>query len=381
MLRTPFASERIQMIDPKTGIKVIQLSSYPSPGGHFPYYWPSITPDNGRVLLYSQRWTGRGAPWDLYRVDADGLNLFQLSEHGDREEPGGGYYGRPHGLLTLDGETLYALWGSDLHRIDVETGDQELLVQLGEFCSDDAPLGTPYMSVDRNRLFMSTYGVEQRTVRVDLDTGECVEIDYGGVVFGCFQSEDRVVVQTGGIKWGTEENEKGERRITNVGDELAIWAFDQDGGDPKFICPQIFAHATVLGCKPQMQGCGRPPHRCIWIAGSDAEPEKRAQGPYFWHSGPSYDGEWIVADTNWPDNGIQLIHAPTGHFRTLCHAGATQDHYEFGHCHPTISQDGRLVVFRSDRTGMSQVYVAHVTDEFRESVIAGELDRPKDKWM
>jgi len=357
------------------------MTSYPTPSAHFPYYWPSVTPDNGRVLLYSQRWAQRNAPWDIFRVDADGLNMFQLTEHGDWEEPGGGYYGRPHGLLTLDGKTLYVLWGSDLHRIDIETGDDELVAPLAAYCSDDAPLGQPFMSVAGDRLFMSTYGTAQRTVRVDVATGDCTELDLGGSVFGYFQSEGRVVAQTGGIKWGTIEGKDGKRTVTNVGDELAIWTFDEDGNDPQFVCPQIFAHATVLGNKAAMQGCGRPPVRCIWIAEPGAEPVKRAEGPYFWHSGPSYDGEWIVSDTNWPDCGIQLIHVPTGNFRTLCHAGATQDHYEFGHCHPNISQDGRLVVFRSDRSGMSQVYVAHVTDEFRESVIAGQLDNVTDKWM
>jgi hypothetical protein len=60
---------------------------------------------------------------------------------------------------------------------------------------------------------------------------------------------------------------------------------------------------------------------------------------------------------------------------------ATLGHVEYGHPHPTISQDGRIVSFRSDRTGMSQMYLAHVSEEFRESVKAGVLDRPNDKWM
>jgi len=46
-----------------------------------------------------------------------------------------------------------------------------------------------------------------------------------------------------------------------------------------------------------------------------------------------------------------------------------------------MSQDGRIGVFRSDHTAMSQVYVAHITDEFRESVKEGELDNPTDKWI
>ena len=70
--------------------------------------------------------------------------------------------------------------------------------------------------------------------------------------------------------------------------------------------------------------------------------------------------------------GIQLVHVPTGNFTTLCQTGATQDHYEFGHPHPCMSQDGSLCVFRSDRTGMSQIYVAHIPDEFKRMVKKGE---------
>ena len=146
------------------------------------------------------------------------------------------------------------------------------------------------------------------------------------------------------------------------------------------ICPSIFAHATLLGKTSMLQGCGLPPERCIWVVEEGKEPEKLVQGPYFWHSGASFDGEWIVSDTNFPDQGLQLVHVPTQYFRTLCHPGATEDHVEYGHPHPALSQDGRVAVFRSDRTNVSQVYIAHITDEFRESVKAGELDG-SNRWM
>ena len=175
-------------------------------------------------------------------------------------------------------------------------------------------------------------------------------------------------------------NDKGVRCVVNRGD-TSRGTVDQDGRNPRDFCPWIFAHATVLGNTEVYQGCGKITDRCIWVAEEGKEPYKLVEGPYFWHSGASYDGEWIAADTNWPDNGIQLIHVPTGHFRRLCSAGATQAHYEFGHPHPHVSQDGRVVVFRSDRAGLPQIYAAHVTDEFRESIIAGELDQPNDKWM
>lgn len=118
-------------------------------------------------------------------------------------------------------------------------------------------------------------------------------------------------------------------------------------------------------------GLKRRVRRKTW---SVSATRKLVEGPYFWHSGASYDGEWIVADTNTPDEGLQLAHVPTARFKTLCYAGATQDHYNFGHPHPALSQDGRVAVFRSDRTHVPQIYIAHITEEFRERVKAGVPD-------
>ena len=380
MLRTPFASERIQMTDPTTGIKVIQLTSYPSPSAHLPYDWPSITPDNRWILLYSQRWTQRTAPWDIFRVDADGLNLFQLTEDG-QEAADAGYYGRQHAIMSHDGKLLYVLWANRLKAVDVETGEQEELLSLEQYASEGVTFARMCLNGTGERIFVSRWGADT-TVRIDLSTGKTDEVVFEGTVVGCFQEEPRILVQRGKVIWGTEDLPGGGRRVINAGQALYLWSVDEDGGDAREICEQkYFAHYTLHGKQSKVQGCGQVPERCIWIAEEGKEPEKLVQGPYFWHSGPSFDGEWICADTNWPDSGLQYIHVPSRRFRTLCHPNATREHYEFGHPHPTVSMDGRLVVFRSDRTGMSQVYVAHVTEEFRESVKAGELDRPKDKWI
>ena len=382
MLRTPFASERLQRIDPRTGIKVIQITSYPTPSAHFLYDWPSITRDNSRLLLWSQRAAVRNAPWDLFRCDVDGLNLFQITERGDVMEVGG-YYGRPAACMSLDGTTVWGVWGSVLCRVDVETGDLEELMSLEDVFDEGCVPGRMLISSSGERLFIAMSGTRSYPVRVDLTKGIADAMDINGTFFACVHDEPRIVIQQGQIVWGTEQNEKGDRKVINAGDQLSLWSMDEDGSDRRYICPQMFAHATVLGGggKLTIQGPGLPPHRCIWLATEGEEPRKLCQGPYFWHSGSSYDGQWIVSDTNWPDEGLQYIHVPTGNFRTLCHPGASEDHYEFGHPHPHISQDGRVVVFRSDRSGMSQIYVARVTDEFRESVIAGELDQPRDKWM
>jgi len=380
MLRTPFASERIQRVDPTTGTKVIQLTAYPTPSAHLLYDWPCVTPDNRRVVLFSQRAAVRDAPWDLFRVDADGLNLFQLTERDDRMEAGG-YYGRPAARLTLDGAAVYCVWGRRLCAVAVETGEVEDVCSLEPHCPPGSIVSNLYLTGDGRRLF-AAYRADQAAgvVRVDLDTGDTAEVELDGQLFACDPTGPRLVVTKGTVEWGTAVREDGSRVITNEGDMRGKWIADEDGNDIEYFCPEMYAHATLLGRRLALQGCGKPPHKCIWLVEKGAEPRALASGPYFWHSGASWSGEWIAADTNWPDQGLHLVHVPTGHFATLCHPGASQDHYEFGHPHPTLSQDGSLCVFRSDRSGLAHIYIAHITQEFRERVQAGDLDGA-GKWM
>ena len=106
-----------------------------------------------------------------------------------------------------------------------------------------------------------------------------------------------------------------------------------------------------------------------------------------WHPICNAAGTLMVADTNFPDIGIQLfdprdgVGAPT----TLCYPQASSmgEHwsgpfpYEHGpievyapqhtHPHPSFSPDGKRVAFTSDRTGHAQVYEVEVpqTDAVR----------------
>jgi hypothetical protein len=220
-------------------------------------------------------------------------------------------------------------------------------------------------------------------LRVDLSSGAVTECACDGSIYGVDQTTGRLIVVRNFMKLGTKLGADGSRVYTNASDEpITLWTVEEDGSDPQYVVRlDMFAHSTLLGKRSAIQGPSQPPHRCIWIAEPGKEPWKLVEGPYFWHAGPSFDGDWILSDTNWPDAGLQYVHVPSRHYRTLCHAHASQGHTQTGHCHPALSQDGRIGVFTSDRTGVTQVYVAHITDAFRESVVAGELDNPRDKWI
>ncbi len=382
MLRTPLASERIQRVDPHTGIKVIQLTSYPTPSVALPYEWPSVTPDGRCVVFMSQRGARRGAPWDLFRCDTDGLNLYQLTERDQAVHPPlFDKENAPTAILSLDGGTLYVAWNGDpfVYTVDLGNGSLDVVASMEEAC----PSGVLYQHMRLNgagdRLYVVTRKPGVRTLRVDLDTGTVEPLDHEGLLWACIPTERRLVIWRNEAASGAGEADY----VTMIrsGGGRGFWSADEDGGDLSFLGADVFAHGSVLGNTARLQGCGVPPQRCIWVVESGRPAERICQGPYFWHSGASWDGEWIVSDTNWPDQGLQLVHVPTGHFRTLCHAGASQDHIRVGHPHPALSHDGRLAVFTSDRAGVAQVYAVHITDDFRESVIAGELDQPRDKWM
>jgi len=92
-------------------------------------------------------------------------------------------------------------------------------------------------------------------------------------------------------------------------------------------------------------------------------------------------GTLMVADTKFPDIGIQLFNPldGSGEPRFLCLSDSTNvgDHWEIDHCpyddgpvevyapqhthpHPNFSPDGSRIVFTSDRTGHSQLYEVEV---------------------
>ncbi len=118
-----------------------------------------------------------------------------------------------------------------------------------------------------------------------------------------------------------------------------------------------------------------------------------------WHITPNRDGTKILCDTVHPDIGLQLVDVATGSRTTICHpeasSGGSQwrlSRYavaedwerarraadkrrslswmemaadtvygpQWTHPHPSFSRDERYVVYASDRTGTTQVYVAEL---------------------
>jgi len=370
-LMETYSNKPTSFADPHSGIGIIRLVPGAALSIPLSYDWPSVMPDNRHAVVRCEFAPASGRPSGFYRVRTDGAELAWLCEGGI------------HPRLTPDGRALYTLRSGDpvLRRVDVQTGRCDDVCNLERVL----PPGWVYvqmrLSPTSNHLFVLLREPDIVPTRVDLNTGEAVRLDgFEGMVWACCAEEPRViVVRMRRAEKGRRYTYMEYRKLEQALGDRSLWSVDLDGGEARLVCVDTFSHATVLGRTSRVQGCGKWGDRSITICGEGGERRTVCRGPYFWHSGASFDAEWIIADTNWPDYGIQLVHVPTGNFRYLCYSGSSLGN-GLVHPHPSLSNDGRIALFRSDREGEGQAYLVRIPEEFREAVKRGECGDCAPVW-
>ena len=355
-----YGSERIYRTDRRSGVQIVQLTSWPRISWNMYFEHNHFTPDCKTVLIRRQRELSPGAPSDIYRCDIDGTNMAQLTD----EE---GIYGV---ALSRDGKHIYYLTGTALKRVHMETFELDELLNAPN--AQPAGVGCAGQTGD-GRYLLCTLRVGDQTglfrLATDGSSAHLLVTSSHLNHVSCDPGHD--VVSFG----------------ATISGKSRLWVMDVQGGEPREFPMQRFAHCSWLGKTGRMQGCLLPPGRAIMsMAEGDAEPQPIVAGPYFWHSGSSLDGEWVVADTNWPDEGLMLVHVPTRSFTFLCDSNASSADAVGGHPEPAISPDGRVVIYTSDRSGIAQVYLALVPEEMREALRhsldwQGRPDDPRPHYM
>jgi hypothetical protein len=342
--------ERIPRRDPTTGVEILQLTSFPVPSMALSYMSTCFTPDSRTLVFSSQREARRDSPFDLFRVDADGSRLTQLT---DADNISGV-------LVSRDGSRVLYMRGCQLWATELETCRDEMLCEEKRI---ERPVSGASISHDGQFYFV------------------CVQLRPLGSARGEPPGRAIARFRTDGSGVDLLPNEKGyyihacdpggSGLLCGLLSDSAhdFWLLDYDAGNDRFFTRNVFAHSSWLGGTGKVQGCALFPICAILVAScGQRDPEPLVEGPYFWHSSATLDGEWIVADTNWPDEGLQLVNVRTRRFRTLCYPLASEGHPQWTHPHPTFSPDGKLALFGSDRTGIAQLYLAKVPDEMREDL-------------
>ena len=344
-----FGSEENAFVCRETGALVRQLTSASVHSHAFYFEQTSFTADNNTLIFVSQRTAGRGVPWDLFKVDVDGKNMVQIS---DEEHPFCAAIPSPD-----EERVLYTTRGNSLYALDVDTLDEREVCH----CDEASVSGLGSITGD-GKYFLSTGNDakdgETLIIRFDIEAGEAVTMCRGSVM--CHLNVD----------WGgTTLSFRGPQE-----EGYPYWLSDINGDNRRKFEWDNFAHNTWYGKTNKLQGTMLPPGHGIGImALDDEEPEMVCQGPYFWHSGVSLDGEWIVADTNWPDVGLQLVHVPTGRFGTVVLSGSTNSASQESHPHPSFNRDATKVLYTSNRTGLAQVYLCDIPDELKKDLTTGEI--------
>jgi hypothetical protein len=334
---TAYTWERQHFLDRKTGAPITQLTSFPSPTHAQPYYQNNFTPDGRTLLVRASRGASRDAPWDPFRVDADGSNLVQLTEHDD-----------VRGLVMAgDSRVAFFLRGATLWRVDLDTLEETVVSRadgvessysLDAIISHDAKL-----YIGRMRLTGGELGV----VRWPVDGSAPKIIRRGHIANACDPGGHGLsaTVPRRGAEW--------------------LIRFDYDGAGEKVIAPNVFAHSCWLSGTGLYQGCARWPDRALLVVEPGKAVQTLCRGPYFWHSASSLDGEWIVADSNWPNEGLFLAHVKSRRFARLCYSDHSAGHPQWSHAHPFFDPTAAAVIYQSDRTGICQVYSCRIPESLK----------------
>ena len=318
-----------------------------------------------RLIFISHR-TGRP---EIYAEDRDSGKLVQLTAREDIGE----YSIYP----SHDGRYVYFTAGASGYRVCTETQREEQLVGLGAIRLREAgmvadAMGTTALSFD-DRYWALRFSLDSCAYLAIIDTtsGDTdVILQRDTIAHLMFCPDDNnLLYYAGPLKdrvWGINRDGSGNRRL-----------YRRTPGE--WITHEVWIPGTKeLAFVDWPHGI-----RCIH---AETGAERRVTAFNAWHAICNREGTMMVADTNFPDVGIQLFNPldGVGVPVTLCHAGASNEGahwngpfpYEDGpikvyapqhtHPHPSFSPDGKRVVFTSDRTGHAQVYEAEIPEHILE---------------
>jgi oligogalacturonide lyase len=380
-----YAAEWRDYLDPLTGQRVRQLTDSPAEDYHLYFYNPSITPD-GKYLVFISERTGLS---NLFRMDLQNGSILQLTDAKPVRAEYWPFTQAVNGVgsclpaIGNGGQEVFYFEGTDLFAVEIESLRRRQLLSLpsdrrpsmlqanasGEtlvFATwDEALFMERSQRAYAGERFSDEHFFQETTstiMRVDAATGQAEEVfckekfwinhvhvnpkDRDLILF-CHEysgSPDRmwlINVVTG--QCGPIPGQGADEWY-----EHEFWS--ADGG-------RVCFHGGALG--DNTQGF------CGWCSPDGTNFTKayhttsgRAYAHYNLHTDPY--GQTMVTDGEARPGCISKVHLRDGRqvFEVLCR----HDSYTFGddqrcHPHPSFTPDGQQVIFTSNRTGSSNVYL------------------------
>jgi len=361
-----YAAESIELRDPKTGRRVIQLTSAPAVHHHLYFLTASLTADEEEAVFCSYR-TGApqyyvaGFPTGEIRqlTDVTGLNGFS-------------------GILAADSSELFYTVPGQIQAVDLTDGETRVVAEF-----EEGQLGECSLSADGAWLVTAC----RRSGKYGL---AIAAVD--GSTAWVMQEQDRTIIHP-------QFHPRDPDWIEYAGDPAPrMWIIRRDGTDNTCLYEhdnqEFLVHETFLGDAGSELIVSHWPYalRRFHIAERRFRDIARFNA---WHIASTRDGTTVLCDTAHPDTGLRLVDVATGRHELLCEASAScggsqwkKDYYavaadfaaareaaerdaslswmemkvdtvygpQWTHPHPSFSPSEKWVLFTSDRTGHSQVY-------------------------
>ncbi|UCH24717.1 MAG: PD40 domain-containing protein [Trueperaceae bacterium] len=354
-----YPAESVNYQDSRTGVRIRQVTDHPSIHHHPIFIVPAYDDAMERLIFVSHR-TGRP---EIFAEERASGELIQLTERDHLSE----YSIYP----SHDGRYVYFTAGSSAWRVHTESFETEMLVDFGAVALKEAgmvasAMGTTALSAnDRWWAVRFSVGDEASIAVIDTETLEYqVILQRDSVAHMMFcPDDDTLLYYAGPLK---------DR----------VWLINRDGSDNRRLyqrkAGEWITHEVWIPGTKELAFVDWPHGiRCVH---ADSERERRVTSFNAWHAICNRDGSLMVADTNYPDRGLQLFNPldGVGSPEVICFPGASNmgEHwagpfpYEHGpinvnapqhtHPHPSFSPDSRHIVFTSDQTGYAQVYEAEI---------------------
>ncbi len=338
-----YGSERRFMKDGVTGVEITRLSGFPTINNHTYIHARCFTSDSKTAVFWSYRSLERGAKRDLFRVDVDGMNLCQLTDCD----------GIAWAHASPVDRRIFFTAGRELRAIDVDSFEEEV---IGVSPVGAGSLGGGSISGDGSSYVASQSVGDGKfaIVKFYTDGAEPEVIYEHPKILSHLQYEP--VNSNAMIFFASHKESRG-----------VIWRVESDGANPRIVYENRYGWASHFMWQPgtdyviaTLVGPDRGLVRIDSNGNQESQVISRLEA--YWHSGISYNGKWACSDTL-PDSGLFLVELGTGKSRLLCLSESSNAHPQWSHPHPCWSPDSSMVLFTSDREGLSHVYLVKIPEE------------------
>ncbi len=361
-------SELREFQDDQTGAHIYQLTNDTSINHNLYFLTSSFTPDQAHLIFTSYR---SGKP-NFFKLEFPNGDIVQLTDADEVH----GY----SGVISKEGTELFYTQADAIKAIHLDTFEERVLAEF-----PGGSLGECSVSADERYIVTAMKRDDKSHITVTATDGSGGEVIY--------TSPDQTIIHP-------QFHPKHPDLIAYSGDPAPrMWTIRRDGTENRSLYQhdnnEFLVHETFLGTLDELIVTHWP--YALRRMSLETLQMQTIADFNAWHIASNRDGTKVLCDTVHPDIGLRLVDVELGEHTPICHpqssssgsqwktsryalaedwaaAQQTGDREkalswmemkvdtvygpQWTHPHPSFSPDETAVVYTSDVSGHSQVYVA-----------------------